>query len=73
MSLLAYSIVVTVYFTSIVVPVDSNESHMVVNTVLSLLTNHSVAFILPLPSIIYLMVSKTVFCVSIFYTLLNYK
>ena len=73
MSLLAYSIVVTVYFISIVVPVDSNESHMVVNTVLSLSTNHSVAFIQPLLSIIYLMVSKTVFCVSIFYTLLNYK
>ena len=73
MSLLPYSIVVTVYFTSIVVPVDSNESHMVVNTVLSLSTNHSVAFIQPLLSIIYLMVSKTVFCVSTFYTLLNYK
>ena len=73
MLLLPYSIVVTVYFISIVVPVDSNESHMVVNTVLSLSTNHSVAFIQPLLSIIYLMVSKTVFCVSIFYTLLNYK
>ena len=73
MLLLAYSIVVTVYFISIVVPVDNNESHMVVKTVLSLSTNHSVAFIQPFLSIIYLMVSKTVFCVSIFYTLLNYK